>query len=458
MKNRFYGMYVKLFSYTILILIVVIGTAAVFFSNQITAILESMERQQLQNIFAPLFSQLQEKTDDEIVLFAEEFHQKNASVEFSIYSTNGELIFKTANAHAINPDNTQTQSKDNVFWGNPSNNNFQTIEPLSNGMTIYMGSVSSGGTVYSEFIKKTTFVLFALFVIGSLSAGLFAYRITKPIKNIAQDTKRMSNLEFVPPPVARKDEIGQLANDVYKMYEALKAEIEREREMEENQRYFFSAASHELKTPIASTLILLQGMFDNIGDYKDHSKYLRECIKMMKNQSKMISEILEIVRLTDGRISPNKEKVELYTLVQSVVAAHQTLAESKELCPIVSLSDTLICQADRKMLNRVISNVVLNAIQNTPEKGKIQIEYEEQGEDTIRLLIVNEGVNISEKALSKIFEPFHRENEARSSSQERSGLGLVIVKKTLDCMGIPFSLENTERGICFWMDIPKHNG
>ncbi|KPU44487.1 hypothetical protein OXPF_19810 [Oxobacter pfennigii] len=66
--------------------------------------------------------------------------------------------------------------------------------------------------------------------------------------------------EYVPSPVPRRDEIGQLAGDVYKMYKKLKLtigqlekEIEYEKEMEENQRYSFSAASHELKTPIAAT-------------------------------------------------------------------------------------------------------------------------------------------------------------------------------------------------------------
>ncbi|MRA64088.1 vancomycin resistance histidine kinase VanS, partial [Bacillus thuringiensis] len=86
-------------------------------------------------------------------------------------------------------------------------------------------------------------------------------------------------------------------------------EILRVREMEEAQRYFFSAASHELKTPIAATSILLEGMLENVGDYKDHPKYLRECMKMMDAQDNVISEILEIVNLSDGKISQDSEKL-----------------------------------------------------------------------------------------------------------------------------------------------------
>jgi signal transduction histidine kinase len=77
----------------------------------------------------------------------------------------------------------------------------------------------------------------------------------------------MANLEEIPPPPERKDELGILAHDVYSMYDKLKEtiskledEILRERELEETQRYFFSVASHELKTPIAAKSVLLEGM------------------------------------------------------------------------------------------------------------------------------------------------------------------------------------------------------
>jgi len=264
----------------------------------------------------------------------------------------------------------------------------------------------------------------------------------------------MTSLELVPPPIPRRDEIGQLAEDVYIMYEALKNEIERVREMEENQRYFFSAASHELKTPIASTLILLQGMLDNIGEYSNHPKYLLECIKKMKTQSKLISEILDIVRLTDGTIIPNYEKIDVGAVVTFVVASHQTLIEAKGQRLAISLPDALSCKADRLMLTRVLSNIILNAVQNTPEHGEIIIWHEKQNDALARLFILNKGANIDESALSNVFEPFYREDKARSSEVNRNGLGLTIVKKTLDCMGVDFLLENTSDGVCFWIDLP----
>ena len=454
MKNKIFGIYAKVFSYTVLILVAVIVVAALFFSNQINEIMQVMERQQLTNIFTPLFEGIENKSDDEIRLFAENFHQRNASVEFSIVSENGEVIFQTRNAAALNIGSVGGEQQSVFFGVRPIDDNFQSNEPLSNGMTVYMASTLSEGVAHNEFVQRTIIVLLILLAIGALSASVFAHRIARPIKNIARDTKRMASLELVPPPIPRKDEIGQLAEDVYIMYEALKAEIERVREMEENQRYFFSAASHELKTPIASTLILLQGMLDNIGEYSNHPKYLLECIKKMKTQSKLISEILDIVRLTDGTIIPNYEKIDVGAVVTSVAASHQTLIESKEQRLTINLPDALSCKTDQLMLTRVISNVILNAVQNTPEQGEIRIWHEKQNDEFARLFILNKGANIDESALFNVFEPFYREDKARSSEVNRSGLGLTIVKKTLDCMGVDFLLENTDDGVCFWIDLP----
>jgi two-component system sensor histidine kinase VanS len=196
-------------------------------------------------------------------------------------------------------------------------------------------------------------------------------------------------------------------------------------------------------------------MLDNIGEYSDHPKYLLECIKKMKAQSKMISEILDIVRLTDGTIIPNYEKIEIGSVVKSVTALHETLIEAREQQIKVNLPDTLFCKADLPMLTRVLSNVILNAVQNTPEHGEINI-WHENNNTSARLFILNKGTNIDVSTLSNVFEPFYREDKARTSEVNRSGLGLTIVKKTLDCMGIEFSLENTNDGVCFWIDLPAY--
>lgn len=181
----------------------------------------------------------------------------------------------------------------------------------------------------------------------------------------------------------------------------------RERELGETQRYFFSAASHELKTPIAATSILLEGMLKNVGDYKDHPQYLRECVKMMDAQSKVISEILEIVNLISRKIIPIPEKLDVRHIVVGVLPDFQILSEANGQRIITNIPDGQICLADPKMLKKVLSNVMLNAVQNTPKGGEIRI-WSKPAASQYHLFILNTGTRIDEAVLPKLFDPFYR--------------------------------------------------
>ena len=68
---------------------------------------------------------------------------------------------------------------------------------------------------------------------------------------------------------------------------------------------------------------------------------------------------------------------------------------------------------------------------------------------------MNTGARIDDEILPKLFDPFYRVDKARSRKGGRSGLGLTIVKKTLEAMDIAFALENTTDGVLFWMDLPR---
>jgi two-component system sensor histidine kinase VanS len=233
--------------------------------------------------------------------------------------------------------------------------------------------------------------------------------------------------------------------------------------MEENQRLFFSAASHELKTPIAATEALVEGMIANIGDYRDHPKYLRECMKTLDAQNRLVSEILEIVKLSDENTETVLLSLDLAEIGDSLIAEDRPLADQRgleirlEILPPAGLTEPprLTVRSDRNLLYRSLSNVLANAVQNTPDGGVIHISVEEREKGIVRLTILNTGARVSEDVRSRLFDPFYRLDPARSRSDNRSGLGLTIVKKTLDRLKTPFGLDNTAEGVVFWMDLER---
>jgi len=440
------GIFFKTFSYTAIFLLTIICVTMILFSQQFLSFYNRTQTQQLYTSYQLLHERLIGRSNTEVIQIVEEFFAYNQSFTFYIRDNNGRVIFTTPNMDT---------------GGNTNPGEPRIRMSVGSGYTLFASNRAASHVNYSGLIQRSLFAFACMLLVGMVGAFIFAKQMTNPIKKLAADTKRMANLQDVIPQPKRADEIGNLASDVHSMYDKLKDtisqledEILRVREMEEAQRYFFSAASHELKTPIAATSILLEGMIENIGDYKDHPKYLKECIKLMDAQNKIISEIFELVNLHDEKIIPNPKKLGIYEVVKSVLPTHKTLADANGQRIEVGISKAHFCVADKEMLKKVLSNVILNAIQNTPANGEIKI-WSEAVSDRYRISILNKDVTIEKEVLSKLFDPFYREDKARSRKTGRSGLGLTIVQKTLGVMDADFAIVQTENGVLFWVELPS---
>ncbi len=439
------GIFIKVFIYTIVFSSLLVGATGFLFSAQIISYYSGQQLQKISSTYKQLIDQTPPGNAD-ITELASQFYDRNQSFRFYITDTDGNIVYAT-------PD-TDTSG---INTDEPSS----LMVYLYDGYMLHVFDDDIYSLRYGNLIERILLIVFVMLAVCVIGAVLFARQMTKPIKALADNTNRMAKLEEVPPPPERKDELGTLAHDVHSMYVKLKetisqleGEILRERELEETQRYFFSAASHELKTPITATSVLLEGMLENVGDYKDHPKYLRECIKMMDAQSEMISEILEIVSLNDGKIVPVPEKLDIGLTVADILHGFQTLSEANGQRLVTEIPDGQTCLADPKMLKKALSNIILNAVQNTPKCGEIRI-WSEPAANQYRLCVLNTGTRIDDAVLPKLFDPFYRVDKARSRKSGRSGLGLTIVQKTLEAMSIDFALENTSDGVLFWMDLQK---
>jgi two-component system sensor histidine kinase VanS len=442
------GFFIKIFAYTIIAMILIVIITAALFSRQFFTLSRTIEREQIITSYQPLVDRVKSSDYNNIPKVAQRFHDNNQSFEFSIIDDNGGVIYATPGA------DTSTDFSGDFYW--------VLYKSPTNGYSIIAQTRPSLTTFYNEIIIRALVAFTIILALCLVCAYIFARQITNPIKQLANDAGKMTRLEDVSQSLPnRLDELGDLSRDIHTMYDKLKEtisqlenEILRVREMEEAQRYFFSAASHELKTPIAATGVLLEGMLANVGEYKNHPKYLRECVKLMDAQSKLVSEILETVNLIDGKITPAPEQLKLQNVVASVLPTYQVLAERADQQIYVTIPQEEIVFVDGNMLKKVLSNVVLNAVQNAPPGAEIRI-WSEPDSDCCRLYVLNTNTHIDEKILPKLFDPFYRTDKVRNRKNNRSGLGLTIVQKMLQAMGADFSLENTDEGVLFRMVLPK---
>ncbi|MCL2243873.1 MAG: HAMP domain-containing histidine kinase [Treponema sp.] len=413
MKKPEIKVFTKIFAYTMLLVLSISALGVFLFSREFLSFYRLQQRRQLDFSYRPMITVMTDRTisHEEKIEFAREFADNNQSFNFSIQEEGGKILFSTYNITDL-PNDDQSEGLRLRFTGvnigrqGGTENNY-----------ILTGYIPDSRKIdYSDLIRRVLLALFLMLAIAVLGALLFAKKVTKPLED----------------------------------------EIIRRRVMEENQRLFFSAASHELKTPIAAARALVEGMIAGVGDYRDHPKYLRECLSTLDSQTRLVSDILDIVKLSGEETEPNvsmplKVSFDLADLGNSVLGEYRPLAELKELI-IEGEFPHVTVQADRGLFQRVLSNVIANAVQYTPQGEKIRIEFE-SGKNS-RLGVLNTGVHISDEVITKIFEPFYRPDLARTRHGSQSGLGLTIVKKALERMKLKFSLENTNEGVLFWMELP----
>lgn len=299
------------------------------------------------------------------------------------------------------------------------------------------------------------------FFISIIIAVFFTIYITNPILRVNEASKRMVKLEFHKPyQETRSDEIGMLGENLNSLAEhleetltelkennlILQKEIEREQNMERRQAAFFSAVSHDLKTPVTILKGQLQGMIYNVGVYKDRNKYLRRSCEVVMSLEGMIQEILDISKMKSMDFSLNLSNVRLDQMVIEVFRGWEDMAIDKGIQIHTDIAEQTWIEIDRTLFAKAIGNMIGNAVKYTAENGNIWIKVYKENKNVI-FSVENNAEHIPEEEIEKLFDPFYRREVSRSRRAGGNGLGLYIVKMVVELHQFRYGLRNTERGI-----------
>ncbi len=313
-----------------------------------------------------------------------------------------------------------------------------------------------------EALQKAIPVLSIVIIAVSIIAAFFyTVYMTSPIKRISKISKQMAALDFSGLcTVRRTDEIGILAGSLNDLSEKLssalselqsankqlQADIDKERELERQRMDFFSAASHELKTPITIIKGQLQGMLYQVGRYKDREIYLAESLEVTDTLEKMVQELLTISRLDTPDYACNKNEFDLSSLINECLSAHEDLFMQRELTVEKFISPEVFVLGDMRLLQKVLDNLLGNAAAYSPAGNHIFVKLW-QNDNKAKLTIENTGVHIPNVDIPKLFEAFYRVDRSRNRQTGGTGLGLYIVKTILDLHGAEIEIENTGQGV-----------
>jgi len=288
--------------------------------------------------------------------------------------------------------------------------------------------------------KSILFAILPIVIVSFLISLLITKNTMSPVIRITNEASKISssNLSTSLALSGYDDEIDALINTFNNLFKRLKYDFDRERQ-------FTSDVSHELKTPIAvilgqTNLLMRWG--------KDNPEQLEKSLNSIKKESKsmeaIISNLLQISRLENGKIKPKMEDVELGEMF--IRLQEEINAISPNVNFEIEKSNNKI-KTDSELLHQVLTVIVSNSIKYAGENCSIKISEKRKNsvdEDETTISIEDNGQGFAENVLPHIFERFYRGDEAHTRSAGGSGLGLSIAKVIVETLGGSISAQNTE--------------
>ncbi len=221
------------------------------------------------------------------------------------------------------------------------------------------------------------------------------------------------------------------------------------REIEEARRQLVAAASHDLRTPLASLRLLVESIDDGVATGETRDRYLKEIRTHVGVLSDLIDDLFELSRIEAGDISWTMRQVELGDLIGDTVAAMRAPAGERGVSIAAELPPgELVASANAEKVQRVLFNLIQNAIRHTPADGTVTVRAS-ASDGGVEVEVADSGEGIPAGDGERVFEAFYRGDAARS--EDGAGLGLAISRAIVEAHGGKMWAEGGPPGarICF---------
>lgn len=355
-------------------------------------------------------------------------------------------------------------------WKNP----LITVEKdLSNGDHLILQTSQTALEESVGIINRfTLYPASVAFLAAIILAFFVTRRISKPVVELTEITKRMKNLDFSSRYEGEADdEIGVLGRNFNDMSatldktigelnqanEQLRGDIEREKAIEEARKNFISNVSHELKTPISLIRGYAEGIRDEVIEPQDFEEYLSVIIEESEHMSSMVRELLTLSKLESHHVPTYYEVVDVREVISRVIEMFTFEMQKEDITVTFKPAvETQFLNCDQNMLETMLTNFVSNALDHAEGDKCIDISVVDTLE-SIEIHVFNTGKTIPEEDLDKIWDSFYKIDKARTRAYGGTGLGLAIVKNMVEIHKGSYGVKNRVDGVDFYIRLPKIN-
>ena len=349
-------------------------------------------------------------------------------------------------------------------------NGYLEVSGFFNQNMIFLMRMAVESINESVAISTKFYLAISIFVmiIGMLSAFIISGEFTKPILKLAGISKEMSNLNFkVKYNVTTNDEIGVLGNSINELSDKLEntiielkqannqllSDIEKKEKIDEMRKEFIANVSHELKTPIA----LIQGYAEGLNecvvdDDESREFYCSVIMDEADKMNKMVKGLLALTHIEFGNSVLQIEKFDISVVINGVIRSLDYLIRQAEIEVINKVDKDMFVYADEYKIEGVISNYLVNAIHHAKNEKKIYVSGKII-ENRLRISVFNTGDKIPETEIDRIWEKFYKIDKARTRQYGGTGIGLSIVKATMNAHNMECGVINHSDGVEFWFEV-----
>jgi signal transduction histidine kinase len=336
---------------------------------------------------------------------------------------------------------------------------------LTSTFTTMLALVNVGFTAFLMFISPHDLAILAGLLGFALGLSIFLAIVlssstTRSFHQVVEAATQISvgNLG-VRVPMNSHDEVGRLASAFNDMVERVEASFNKERDLELARRELIASVSHDLRTPLASIRAMVESINDGVVTDPDTVKrYLKTLEVEVENLSQLINDLFELSQMDAGVLKLEMETSSLTDLISDTLESMsvQVTAEGKNLHLKGSVEgEVAYVMMDPRRVQRVLYNLVQNAIRYTPSDGSVQILARDIGTE-VQVEVKDTGEGIPPEELSRIFDRFYRTEQSRSRGSGGTGLGLSIAKGIVEAHGGRLWVESAiGKGSTFGFALPK---
>ena len=293
----------------------------------------------------------------------------------------------------------------------------------------------------------------------SLSFGLtLAANLTHNIRLLARGAAELAEGNLTTRvPVAGSSELADLARAFNQMATRLEDAFARQRQAEATRRDLVAAVSHDLRTPLASIRAIVEALADRlVSDPPTTERYLQILRRQIESLSTLIEDLFELSQLERPRPALDFESASLLDLISDTLESLRAEAEQKGAKLVGHVEPAVDpVQMNPQKIQRVLNNLVRNAIRHTPAHGIVTI-IAQPVPGGVRVDVADTGEGIAPEELSRVFEWFYRGEKSRSRDYGGAGLGLAIARGIVEAHGGRIWAESAVgRGSMFSFILPK---